>query len=571
MRVTPTWARVLAAAVGVAGSSLAAPGPAVGADARPGDRFFSLSRAGVPVCPAREVRVRSPAWISLRCRGLKGARVRIVRRPLNGRLGRIDQRRDRVRYRPEDGFQGTDRFVAVRRHRGRSWRMAVLVEVPGAGPRCRSRHLVRRFGEAVRVRIVCRGQRLRPLRLVATPLSGELKAVRRSGTPGRRTLTARLRPRRRFVGQDVLLARARGDRGGDIGAVSVSTLPWRMRAIGDSVTAGFGYYANGGLMSASDLIFCKPGDVVTNRCSSNSDEGPGYDGAPEWSADFGLANDVSWAAQYANALQGGGRVTAPDMFQNRAVTGSAPSDWLPNGILNGELNAIVAENPELIAFTMGANPLLTDILLTTAGEECAFTSTVAALEACIQPFFEREQLVPQLQRFYAAVLEAPDSTVVTFQYHLAVPAANLFSTWQLEAMTGYFNAQIATAVANTKAALPGQADRLVLIGAQTDPASPTAQTVPRFNLGLPPDGQSWTPPFDCGRFLSDFVDGVSHQSTPTQDEFFGESPLRYCKGDPWIIYADSGIHPDKDGYAGFATTLANVLATNDTVPSLPRR
>ena len=478
-----------------------------------------------------------------------------------------------MRYRPDNGFEGTDRFVVVRHRGARSWRMAVLVEVPGPGgakPRCHSRHLVRRFHEAVRVRMVCRGRHLKPLSFVATPLSGELTTMRRAGTPSRQTLTAQLRPGSGFVGQDVLLARARGIGGSDIGAVSVSTQPWRMRAIGDSVTAGFGY-VNGRPMTALELLECKPGEVVSDRCSSNSDGGPGYDGPPEWSADFGLANNVSWAAQYANALQGGGRVSAPDMFQNRAVTGSAPSDWLPGGILNDQLNAVVTENPELIAFTMGANPLLTDVLLTTAGEECAFTTTVAALEACIQPFFQRAQLVPQLQRFYAALLEAPDSTVVTFQYQLAVPAATLFSTWQLEAMTAYFNAQLATAVANAKEALPGQAERLVLIKAQTDPANPTPETVPRFNLGLPPDGQSWTPPFNCGRVIDDFVDGQSHQSKPTQDEFLLESPLRYCSGDPWIIDADSGIHPNSDGYAGFATTLANVLANADLVPPLPRR
>ena len=564
----------MALATAVSGSLLVAPGPAAGADATPGDRFFALSRAGVPVCPAREATARGPAWISLRCQGLNSARVRVVKAPLHGRLRRLSQRRDRVRYRPARGFAGVDRFVVARRRGKRAWRTAVLIDVPrsaGRAPSCRSRHLVRRFRAAVRVRVVCRGLGLEPLRMVAGTPTHQLAGLRRSGTERRRVLSVRLRPGRSFVGQDVMLVRARGNGGSDIGAATLSTLPWRMRALGDSVTAGFGYYANGGLMWASDLLSCKPGEVVTNRCSSNSDAGPGYDGAPEWSADFGLANNVSWAAQYANALQGGGHVTAPDMFQNRAVTGSAPSDWLPGGILNSQLNAIVAENPDLIVFTMGANPLLTDILLTGAGEECAFTESVAALEACIQPFFEQEQLLPRLQGFYAALLEATGSTLITFQYPLAVPAANLFATWQLEAMTDYFNAQIATAVANTKAALPGPARRLVLIEAQTDPAAPSPQQVPRFNLGLKPDGQSWSPPYNCGRLLDDFVDGQSHQSLPTQDEFQLESPLSYCEGQEWIISADSGIHPNSDGYASFAATLANVVNAEAAVPRLPRR
>ena len=130
------------------------------------------------------------------------------------------------------------------------------------------------------------------------------------------------------MGQDLALVRARGRGGSDIEAVAVSTLPWRFRALGDSVTAGFGYYGTGGPMSAAELPFCKPATVVSNRCSSNSDKGPGDTGPPEWSADFGLANDISWAAQFANDLRRRDRARhVPEL----AVTGSAPSDWLPAG------------------------------------------------------------------------------------------------------------------------------------------------------------------------------------------------------------------------------------------------
>jgi lysophospholipase L1-like esterase len=560
-------------ALAVAGVSMAAAGSAAAAERRPGDRLYPLVRAGVPFCPARAIEARSRVRIALGCRGLKSARLRLVEPPLHGELGRIDQRRDSVRYRPAGASAGTDRFVVAWRRGGRSWRRAVLIDIPGpsravaSAPSCRSRHLVTRFRVAALVRVTCRGAELRPLRLVPGTTGGKLAVVRRSGTPRRRTLTARLRSPAAFVGQDVVLVRARGRGGSEIAAASVSTLPWRMRALGDSVTAGFGYYANGGLMSVLDLPDCKPASVVSNRCSSNSDEGPDYSGPPEWSTDFGLANDVSWAAQFANDLQGGGHVTAPDMFQNRAVTGSAPSDWLPGGLLNGQLNAIVAENPELIAFTMGANPLLTDILLTTAGEACSFTESVAALESCVQPFFQQVQLTTRLQQFYTALLKTSDSSLVTFQYNLSVPSANLFDAWQLEAMTDYFNAQIATAVNNTRSALPKQADRLILIEAQTVPGTPAAQQLPRFNLGLPPDGQTWSPPYDCGD--GDFVDGRSHQSTPTQDEFEVESPFSYCEGQVWIIGADSGIHPNSNGYSRFANTLANVAAANGLVPPLP--
>jgi lysophospholipase L1-like esterase len=547
-----------------AGLLLSAPAGAAAADPpRPGDHLFPLSRAGLPHCPVRELETRSASWLALGCRGLHKLRVRVVRGPAHGRLARLNQRLERVRYVPDEGFRGTDHIVVARKRGRRTWRTAVIVHVPGrAGrPSCRSRHAVARFRSPVRVSVVCRGAALEPLRVARGPFSAALARVRRGGNAERRTLTLQLRPGRAFVGQDVALVRARGSGGRDMEAVSLSALPWRFRALGDSVTAGFGYYGSGDQMSTLDLVSCKPAAVVSNRCSSNSDEGPGYAGPPEWSADFGLANDISWAAQFANALPG--RLTAPDMFQNRAVTGSAPGDWLDGGILNPQLEAIVAENPDLIAFTMGANPLLTNVLLSAGGESCAFTESVAALEACIQPYFTQVQLVSQLQRFYTALLEAPHSTIVTFQYHLIVPAANLFAAWQLEALTDYFNAQLTTAVANTKTALPSEAQRLILIPAQTNPAAPQPTQLPRFNLGLPPDGQSWLPPYNCDE---DLVDGQSHQSEPTQDEFQLEHPFTYCAGPEWILGTDSGIHPNKLGYGQFAATLANVVPATSLPP-----
>lgn len=550
---------------------LLAPLPAASAadSPRPGDRFFALSRAGLPRCPVREIEtVRTPAWVKVGCPGLGKARVRVIRRPLHGRLGRVNQRLERARYTPDEGFRGTDRIVVARRRGKRTWRTAVLIRLSGRSerpPSCRSRHAVTRFRSPVKVTVVCRGAGLEPLRVARGPFAGRFGRVRRSGGSSRRTLSMRVRPGRSFVGQDVAFVRARGRGGTEIEAVAVSTLPWRFRALGDSVTAGFGYFENGNGMTTIQLPFCKPAAVVTNRCSSNSDAGASYTGPPEWSADFGLANDVSWAAQFANNLPGG--VTAPDMFQNLAVTGSAPSDWLDDGILNPQLQAIVAEDPELIAFTMGANPLLTQVLLTTAGESCAFTNSVPALEKCIEPFFTQVQLVEQLQRFYEALLEAPNSLIVTFQYHMAVPSVNLFANWQLETLTDYFNAQLATAVDNTTAAQPSEAKRLILIQAQTTPGTPLPTQLPRFNLGLPPSGQSWTPPYNCGG--NDFVDGQSHQSDPTQTEFHLRHLLTYCAGPEWIIGTDSGIHPNKLGYTQFAATLANVLQAQGALPQLP--
>ena len=86
--------------------AILSPEAATAAGAQPGHRLFALSRAGLPYCPTREVQAHGGVWISLACRGMGSARVRIIKRPVHGRLGRLSQRHDRVRYRPRAGFRG---------------------------------------------------------------------------------------------------------------------------------------------------------------------------------------------------------------------------------------------------------------------------------------------------------------------------------------------------------------------------------------------------------------------------------------------------------------------------------
>jgi hypothetical protein len=43
----------------------------------------------------------------------------------------------------------------------------------------------------------------------------------------------------------------------------------------------------------------------------------------------------------------------------------------------------------------------------------------------------------------------------------------------------------------------------------------------------------------------------------------------FCTGTPWIIDADSGIHPNRDGYMQFATALTNGAEAEALIPVLP--
>lgn len=71
-----------------------------------------------------------------------------------------------------------------------------------------------------------------------------------------------------------------------------------VRALGDSVTAGFGYYSNGAPMTIGRLLECRPAAKDFNdACSSNSLNTASARGKLEYAPDFGLANDISWPAQ----------------------------------------------------------------------------------------------------------------------------------------------------------------------------------------------------------------------------------------------------------------------------------
>ena len=100
-----------------------------------------------------------------------------------------------------------------------------------------------------------------------------------------------------------------------------------VRAMGDSVTAGFGYYSDGSLMPFLSLYECKPvGEVLDDACSSNSTATKNGLKEVPYASDYGLSNNVSWAAQWANEY-------GVTNYKNYAVSGSEPVNWAPGGSL----------------------------------------------------------------------------------------------------------------------------------------------------------------------------------------------------------------------------------------------
>ena len=315
--------------------------------------------------------------------------------------------------------------------------------------------------------------------------------------------------------------------------------PFVMRALGDSVTAGFGFFSDGTEMSALQLPYCIPLDTQMNdRCSSNSPNGPGQTDPVRWSPDYGLANDVSWAAQAAQTFG----LSGTHEFQNLAVSGSAPADWAPGGYLNSTLGQIVRDDPDLTVMTLGANPLLS-IFLTGSGAWCAFTLTDAALRACVQQYIVAQRIGPLVTEVVRQLLAAQNNHIVVSLYHLAIPSLTLFSARDVQIMFGEFNAAIKSAMV----ALPSYGSRVFVI-------SP-----PPFFIGRAPGA------YICPTNRA-AVDGPSHQSTVSQDFLRLDPFLSFCPGPPWIISADTGIHPNRTGYEEFASALVNLVRGKSWAP-----
>ena len=307
-----------------------------------------------------------------------------------------------------------------------------------------------------------------------------------------------------------------------------------VRALGDSVTAGFGYYANGASMTIGHLLECRPPEKgFDDACSSNSLVADN-EAALEYAPDYGLSNNVSWAAQWANEHS----ITN---YENLAISGSEPSDWAPGGEFHATTAQIESEDPDYVLMTIGANPLLSEMLFGIDHMGCAIYSQVfGGYRECVEKAFGEVHLHENLKRLYSDLVQHTDATIYLMQYHLAVPSTALaYSAVQVAEMGKLLNAEIAA------------------VAAEVNPQRLQVVTPPHFNVGI-----DVSPVYPSHFSCSDFgykVDGPSVQSTPTQDELAILHPLSFCEGPPvgppWVISGDTGIHPSAAGYAQMASQV----------------
>jgi lysophospholipase L1-like esterase len=295
-----------------------------------------------------------------------------------------------------------------------------------------------------------------------------------------------------------------------------------VRALGDSVTAGFGYYWSGEEIGLGNLYECRPAAKNFNdACSSNSVGTVSKEGPVEYASDYGLAKKVSWAAQWA-------RNYGITNYKNFAVSGSEPGNWAPpNGTFYNKTVQIEQENPDYILLTLGANPLLSRLLTSPTDLWCAATSGLEEFEECIEEEFTKVGLRPNLRNVYKELLSRTGATIYVMQYHLSVPWSALFdSSKEIALADTLLNREIASAVAEFGSG------RLRLV------------VPPHFNVGI--DLEPVFPSlYSCSPYP---VDGRSVQSSGTQSELAGLHPLSFCRGPNWVINNDTGIHPSATGY-----------------------
>jgi lysophospholipase L1-like esterase len=311
-----------------------------------------------------------------------------------------------------------------------------------------------------------------------------------------------------------------------------------MVAIGDSFTAAFGYFGDGTEMGITDIVACKPTWDLNDGCSSNSPNRKGT-GELAFLDDYGYANDRAWPAKVAKAA--GVKVK---QYRNFAVTGSSATDWF-SGKMKPLLDQTVDLQPSTVLMTLGGNPTLGEMLFG-ADSPCRQGSDAGPkYKACVAELVRKAGTPSALTKIYKRLLSKTKARVLVVHYPTIIPAANLYTVEQLVAAGQVLNDTIDAAAHDAREALPKAANRLEVI----EP--------PAFHIGLPPGN------YECkGWIFTSRVDGPSHQATVTQTLERALNPRTFCPGDPWVISADTGIHPNATGYAEIAKVVKPHLAAD---------
>ena len=303
----------------------------------------------------------------------------------------------------------------------------------------------------------------------------------------------------------------------------------RIRAFGDAVTAGFGVDRSGAALPTTDAMQCRPkwigdGTATTagTRCSSNGSNGPGSPADEvSFSADFGMANKMSWAAQVASQL---GAVD----FANYAVTGSSLASWLnlpqdddapSEGAQHDLLERIERDDPDIVLATIGGEAILQQPA--GAVRTCAKSSgdgiERTQFLSCVNALLDRQLVKQRVMAIAFDVLASTQNAKLLFATYLpAEPQFSVLVPWQQAVLAEAINNQIRQAVQGVAESGAAWAKRIDVVEASFQADRCPSPVIPGPRLL----GRTWfTPVSRCG---------VGASTTPTQLAFtpvsFGTVP-----------------------------------------------
>lgn len=339
------------------------------------------------------------------------------------------------------------------------------------------------------------------------------------------------------------------------GSGAVADASPKVVAFGDSFTAGFGFYDDGVEMTVEEFFTCVDDGVIppqkkNDLCSSN-----GTARTPQeplaFAPDYGYANQVSWAAQVAKGLG----VPAGD-YVNFAISGTTGREWAEDLLtINGVkgLDAVAAEDPDIVLMTLGGNPTLGKVIAG-AGERCdAFDKPgqESELRACFNRMITDDGTYDALVSVYTRLLDSTDARILALTYPKVIPGLALGNYTPAGVLIAReeLNATVLKALDAVRSSHSGGARLL--------------SADPQFAVGLPPG--DYTSASDCVGPAKDGTgtDGPSNQSTPAQDSIAEDFAADgWCPGPPYLIAGDSGVHPNVAGYAEFARVALAALGRN---------
>ena len=317
----------------------------------------------------------------------------------------------------------------------------------------------------------------------------------------------------------------------------------RIRAFGDGVTAGFGIDASGTVLPRSARSDCTAlwigdGSATTagTRCSSNGTNGPAT--SPDevsFSADFGLANGASWAAQVARGL---GTVD----FANYAVSGSSLVSWLnlppdadtpAEGAQHDLLERIERDDPDVVLATLGGELLLQQS--SNAVRFCAdlrdATSQETAFVECINRILNKQLVTQRLMAIAFDVLaHTRNARVVFATYFPAAPIVGPLLPWQQSALANAVNMQIEAAVTGVRESGAAWAERIEIVFpprtldqcSQVALAGPSIMSMNWFLVGCPEITSKFTP-----------VSGGT-VPVPSQQQVLAQATIELLRARGWV-------------------------------------